>query len=73
MDPLVALPHLTMRCPRCATDVAPCTGTHDIVAWYDCPECGQSWSARIRNGHPDTDQRLDAPALTTRWAKRIAG
>jgi hypothetical protein len=48
---------LEVLCPKgCHTRVAPLP-PHDPgapVFWYACPECGAEWSARVRNGRPDS-------------------
>jgi hypothetical protein len=43
-----------MPCPHCRRPVAPAADSTWVIAWYSCPRCGHDWSARIRNGRPDS-------------------
>ncbi len=50
----------SMICPLCGRRVAPTADSTWVLAWYDCPNCGHVWSARIRNGLPDMPLAGDA-------------
>jgi hypothetical protein len=41
-------------CPGCGRRVEPAPDSTWIIAWYLCPRCGHEWSARIRDGRPDS-------------------
>ena len=50
----------SMNCPLCGRRVPPTEDSTWVLAWYDCPQCGHVWSARIRNGLPDMPLAGDA-------------
>lgn len=59
----------TMSCPVCERPVEPAADSTWVIAWYSCPRCGHEWSARIRNGQPDTSSLVGdvlAHSRTTR-------
>ena len=49
--PGMAVP--SMACPTCDCDpVSPHPESTANVAFYDCPQCGQEWSARFHGDRP---------------------
>jgi transposase-like protein len=53
---------LAMNCPSCQlAEVAPLDSHPNVVvAWYFCPSCRAEWSARIRDGRPESHTMLTA-------------
>ncbi len=42
-----------MTCRMCGGEVKPDCDSSAVMAWYTCPVCDVTWSARLRNGRPD--------------------
>jgi hypothetical protein len=54
----------SMVCPECGTRTSPLSGSTWNLAWYTCYDCGHFWSARLRDGRPAREIRIDVSHLT---------
>jgi predicted RNA-binding Zn-ribbon protein involved in translation (DUF1610 family) len=41
-----------MNCPNCGQSTAADPDSTSVIGWYTCPQCSETWSARLRDGRP---------------------
>jgi hypothetical protein len=48
-----------MHCRMCGGEVRPDADSTLVIAWYTCPVCDVTWSARLRDGRPERPHAVD--------------